>query len=300
MINYKKIFKTSKIRNKVLDFLSFLPDKIMLPIQYRLKLGRKLNLRNPRRFSEKIQWYKMNYRNPLMNQCVDKYLVRDYVEKKGLSDILIPLYGKYDTVEDVEWDKLPDRFVIKTSHGGGGLNVIVCNDKNTLSMDEVRRKLYFKKKPLKKNGAGREWAYYGLMPGIIVEKLLEYRDNPETGIYDYKFLCYNGHAGYIVVDVDRYKGHKRNFYDRDWNNLYITSDCPAADREIPKPENLDEMISAAEKLAGDFPFVRVDLYNVDGKIFFGELTFYPWSGYVQFSPDEWDFTFSEGFDLRSF
>ncbi len=100
--------------------------------------------------------------------------------------------------------------------------------------------------------------------------------------------------------MDRYKGHKRNFYDRDWNNLYITSDCPAADREIPKPENLDEMISAAEKLAGDFPFVRVDLYNVDGKIFFGELTFYPWSGYVQFSPDEWDFTFSEGFDLRSF
>ena len=131
----------------------------------------------------------------------------------------------------------------------------------------------------------------------MVEELLVNRENPAAGVNDYKIFCYNGHAKYIVVDIDRYIGHKRNFYDREWNNLHIISDCPAADREIPIPNNLQEMLKTAETLSEQFPFVRVDLYDVDGKIYFGELTFYPWSGYVQYSPDEWDFKLGEDFEL---
>ena len=299
-MNYKKALKTRKSRVVVLNALRFLPDSVMLPIQYRLKLGRKLNLNNPKRFTEKLQWYKMNYRNPLMHQCVDKYLVRDYVKSKGLEDILIPLIGRYDSLESVDWDSLPESFVVKTSHGGGGLNVIGCNDKTKLSMEEVKTKLSFDLHPVKSNSLGREWAYYGLLPGIVVEKLLINRENPAAGINDYKIFCYNGHAKFIIVDVDRYIGHKRNFYDRDWNNLHVTSDCPAADREISKPENLEKMLAIAERLSEDFPYVRVDLYSVDGKVYFGELTFYPWSGYVQYTPDKADYWFGKDFNLVRF
>lgn len=300
MMDYKKLFKTKKSRAAVLNALRFVPDSVMLPVQYRIKLGRKLNLNPPKRFTEKLQWYKMHYRNPVMHQCADKFLVRDYVKEKGLESILVPLIAKFNTLEEVKWDELPDQFVIKTTHGGGGLNVVVCSDKSKLPMDELKEKLAFKSHPVKTNTLGREWAYYDLEPGIVVEKLLINKENPAAGINDYKFFCYNGVAKYIIVDVDRYIGHKRNFYDRDWNDLHVLSDCPAIDREIERPENLDEMLAIAGKLSEDFPYVRVDLYNVDGKVYFGELTFYPWSGYVQYTPDGWDYRFGEGFDLRSY
>ena len=145
-----------------------------------------------------------------------------------------------------------------------------------------------------------EWAYGTVETGIVVEKLLVNETNPEAGVNDYKIFCYNGKAKYIIVDVDRYIGHKRNFYDRDWNNLHVTSDCPASDREIPRPETLDRMLAVAEQLSADFPYVRVDLYSVEGKVYFGELTFYPWSGYVQYTPDEWDYKFGEDFPLVEF
>ena len=297
MIDYKKIIKSRRLRLKILGLLSFIPDNLMLKIQYRLKTGRKLNLRQPVRFTEKIQWYKIHYRNPLMHQCVDKYLVRDFVAEKGLGNILVPLIGRYDSLETIDWNFLPEQFVIKTTHGGGGLNVIVCNNKSSLSMEEVRAKLSFEPHSVKKNTSGREWAYYGLKPGIVVEKLLINEENPVAGINDYKIFCYAGHAKYIIVDVDRYIGHKRNFYDRDWNNLHVTSDCPASDRMIGRPDNLNEMLEVAEVLSKDFPYVRVDLYSVDGRIYFGELTFYPWSGYVQFEPDEADYMLGEDFKL---
>ena len=296
-MDYKKILKTGKSRAAVLNALRFIPDSVMLPLQYKMKLGRKLNLKNPQRFTEKLQWYKMQYRNPVMHQCVDKYLVRDYVKNKGLEEILIPLIGHYHSIDEVQWDKLPDRFVMKTTHGGGGLNVLVCNDKKEIDFNEVKRKLSFENKPVKTNTLGREWAYYGLQPGLVVEELLINDENPAAGMNDYKIFCYNGNPKYIVVDVDRYIGHKRNFYDADWNNLHIGSDCPASDREIKKPVGFDHMMDVAAKLSEGFPFVRVDLYNNCGKIYFGELTFYPWSGYVQYTPDEADFMFGNDFAL---
>ncbi len=297
-MNYKKIIKSRKMRGKILRLLRFIPDEQMLRLQYCIKTGRSLNLEEPKRFTEKLQWYKLHYRNPLMHVCADKYAVRDYVKSKGLGETLIPLLAHYETVDQVDWDALPDSFVIKTTNGGGGLNVIVCPDKSKLDIEDAKEKL----RPVKKlpRSGGREWAYYGLEPGIVVEELLLNEQHPEAGINDFKFLCYNGHAETIVVDTDRYVGHKRNFYDRDWNNLHITSDCPACDREIFRPENLEEMLKTAEKLAEGFPFVRVDLYSVCGKVYFGELTFYPWSGYVQFTPDEADFRFGMDFDLKAY
>ena len=296
-MDYKKIFKTGKSRALILNALRIVPDSVMLPFQYRIKLGRKLNLKNPQRFTEKLQWYKMYYRNPVMHQCVDKYRVREYIKAKGLEDILVPLIARYDSIEEVEWDKLPGQFVMKTTHGGGGLNVLICSDKAKLDFIEIKNKLSFKNEPVKNNTLGREWAYYGLQPGLVVEELLVNQDNPAAGMNDYKIFCYNGKPKYIVVDVDRYIGHKRNFYDVEWNNLHIGSDCPASDRDIEKPVGFEKMLEIAGKLSEGFPYVRVDLYNNGGKIYFGELTFYPWSGYVQFEPDEADFEFGKHFVL---
>ena len=296
-MDYKKILKTGKTRAAVLNAFSFLPDSIMLPLQYKIKLGRKLSLKNPQRYTEKLQWYKMHYRNPVMHKCVDKYLVREYVKEKGLENILVPLIAHYKSIDEVRWDELPNRFVMKTTHGGGGLNVLVCNDKSQLDYSEVVQRLSFENKPVKKNSLGREWAYYGLQPGLVVEELLVNDENPEAGVNDYKIFCYAGKPKYIIVDVDRYIGHKRNFYDVNWNNLHITSDCPASDRDIPRPEGFEQMLEIASILSKDFPYVRVDLYNVSGKIYFGELTFYPWSGYVQFSPDSADYLFGKDFKI---
>ncbi len=284
------------MRAIILNYLRWIPDEVMLKIQYKIKTGRKLNLKNPERFTEKIQWYKINYRNPLMQQCVDKYNVRKYVENKGLQKILVELYEKYNSIDEIEWNKLPNSFVLKTTNGGGGLNVIICHDKSTLDIKEVKKRLTCKK--FKSHIGGREWAYYNLEGGIIIEELLINQQNPIAGVNDYKIFCYNGVPKYIIVDVDRYIGHKRNFYDIDWNRIEVVSDCPSTDREIDRPKNLEEMLNIAEKLSEGFPYVRVDLYNINGEIYFGEMTFYPWSGYVQFEPDNVDFILGKEFNIE--
>lgn len=295
-MDYKKIIKKPETRYKILSLLNWIPDKVMLKIQYRLKLKRRLNLKNPQRFTEKIQWYKLNYRNQLMHQCVDKFEVRKYVEKKGLRKILNEMYGIYDNVESIDFDKLPEKFVIKATNGGGGLNIIICDGKEKFDKEKA---LILMKKWLKckfKKSYGREWAYEGNTNRILIEKYLEGNDEEFSGINDYKFLCYNGKVEYIVFDGDRYVKHKRSIYDREWNYIDIQTDCDKLENIVKKPNNLAEMIEVAERLAEDFPFVRVDLYSINGKITFGELTFYPWSGYVQFNPDEFDFELGKKFN----
>ena len=297
-MDYKKIFKTRSSRVKILKILSFIPDSMMLKLQYRIKLHRRLHLKKPVRFTEKLQWYKLNYKDPVMHTCVDKYAVREYVRSKGLGDTLVKLYGRYDSIDDVDWEALPDAFVLKTTHGAGGLSIEICRDKSQLDIENITDRFSFSGTEVEPKGGGREWAYYGIKKRIICEELLINDDDPDAGVNDYKLLCYAGKPECIIVDVDRYKGHKRNFYDTEWNDLGITSDCPAIDRNIEKPENLKEMLRVAAILSEDFPFVRVDLYNVGGKIYFGELTFYPWSGYVQFTPDKYDFEFGKSFELK--
>lgn len=288
-MNYKSFLRSQNLRFKILSFLKFVPDKIMLGLQYYIKLNRKINWRNPQRFTEWIQCYKVKYRNPLMHKCVDKYDVRSYVESKGLKDILVPTYGVYTFKDIINFDSLPQRFVIKTTDGSGGQNIIICKDKDNLDIQSTIVKLN-SWKDKKDVDAGREWAYTGIEESrIIIEKYLENNDNPAAGIPDFKVLCFGGKPRYIIYDCDRFIKHKRNIYDTNWNRIYVDSDCSQKNIEIPKPKNFDELLNVASILSEDFPFVRVDLYDIEGKIYFGEHTFYPWSGYVQFNPDSFDF-----------
>ena len=275
--------------------LRFIPDKQMISLQYFIKHKRKLNLKKPKRYTEKLQWYKLYYRDSVMTECVDKYRVRDYVTSKGLSHILNDLYMVFDAPNSIDLENLPEKFVLKSSNGSG--TNLLCKDKNTLVQADVQRQ--FNEFFAQSNAsAGREWVYSGgEKPVIIAEKLLEDPTQINNEICDYKFLCFNGKPEYIVYDVDRVTNHKRNIYDTQWNNLHIASDCPCADVEYQKPENLQEMLEIAEILCKDFPAVRVDLYSIEGKIYFGELTFFPWSGYVQFAPDSFDFELGEKFVL---
>ena len=289
-MDYKKIFRSQRLRFLILKMLSFVPDSIMLKLQYRIKMGRKLNLHHPESFTEKIQWYKINYRNPLMGQCVDKYTVRKYVESKGLATTLNKLYAVCSDPGDIDFDVLPERFVIKSTDGGGGENILICKDRSAIDVKETISELRRWKN--KKNiNAGREWAYTCIDESrYIVEEYLENDENPEAGISDYKFFCFNGKPYCIAYDVDRYIGHKRNFYDTQWNNLHVTTDCDTFDDGLAiRPEGLEDMLKVAEILSKDFPFVRVDLYFIKGKVYFGELTFYPWSGYVKFKPEDFDY-----------
>lgn len=298
-MNYKKIIKNQNTRFAILKALNWVPDSIMLPIQYRIKLGRGCDLRNPQRWTEKLQVYKMFYRNPVLHQCVDKYEVRKYVESKGCADNLVKLYGVWDHASEIDFSKLPSSFVLKTTNGGGGEDVVLVRDKNNTNLFE--KTAFLDQKRVKVVNGGREWAYTGITkPRIIAEELLVNPKNPEAGVEDFKILCFNGEPHYVIVDKDRYIDHKRNFYTSSWERVSVTTDHEQFETPYPMPKNFEVMMDVARKLSADFPFVRVDLYNIDGKIYFGELTFYPWTGYVQFTPDEFDFTLGKLMDCSSF
>ena len=291
-MNYKRLIRSQKLRFIILEKLNWLPDSIMLRLQYRIKMGFWPNFKHPKRFTEKLQLYKMNYRNPVMAQCVDKYEVRKYVERKGLGHILNDLYGVYDSIDEINFSSLPNKFVIKSTTGGGGQNVIIVKDKSRYNWDVLKHEIL--SWPRHKKGAisyGREWAYTGMDDTrILVEKLIE---NPtgDGNLVDYKFFCFDGEPRYLYVITDRKPGQYAylSMYDNNFNKLpYYTSDERKLTRELPKPKNFDKMIEVARLLSEDFPHVRVDLYNIDGKVLFGELTFYDGSGYYLFEPDDFD------------
>ena len=274
--------------------LNWIPDSIMLRIQYRIKMGFWPDFKHPKRFTEKLQLYKMKYRDPLMTQCVDKYNVRQYVKSKGLGHILNDVYGVYETIDEINLSTLPNKFVIKSTTGGGGLNVILVKDKSVCDWDLIKQTVT--SWPHHKTGdisAGREWAYTGMgKTRILVEKLLE-NSNAEDSLVDYKFFCFNGEPRYLYVITDRKSGEYAylSMYDEHFNKLpYYTSDERRLMRVLPKPKNFEEMINVARRLSEDFPHVRVDLYNIDGMVVFGELTFYDGSGYYLFEPDDFDIT----------
>lgn len=296
MDEYKKLLKNKDLRYRILSLLRFIPDKMMLRLQYRIKFGRKLDLRNPKRFTEKIQWYKLYYKNSLMPQCSDKYMVRKYVESKGLGHILNDLYAVFDRPEDIRLDELPEKFVMKLSNGSG--TNLLCRDKRELSRDAVVeefRKFIFKVKA----DLGREWPYMKTKSVIIVERLLEDEGHVNNAINDYKIFCYDGKPAYVICISDRYSEQCNHLvYDTQWNKVRVASEGARIEEDAPKPENLKEMLEMASKLSEDFPFARIDLYSVAGKIYFGEVTFYPWSGYMEFEPDEFDFVLGEKFRLK--
>ena len=294
-MDYKKIIKSQEMRFKILKLLNFIPDKIMVKLQYRIKTGRKLNLKKPKRYTEKIQWYKLYYKNPLMTKCADKYTVREYVKSKGLESILNEIYGVYDSVDEIDFDKLPNEFVLKTTNDSQ--TNVFCKDKKNSDLEKIKNKLKDYINCRENTYLGREWAYRNSKKRIICEKLLKDLNTEDYGISDYKFLCFNGEPKVIIYDVNRFIEHKRNFYDINWKYLDVSSDCQTFGDIVEKPEKLQEMLKIAKILSEDFPAARVDLYCLQNKIYFGELTFYPWSGYVNFIPDKFDYDMGEQFDL---
>lgn len=301
MNGYKKIIKSRSLRLKILRLLSFIPDKAMVKIQYRIKTGNKLNLKKPQRFTEKLQWYKLYYKDPLMIQCVDKYEVREYVKSKGLEDILIPCYGVYDSVDEVDWDALPRQFVMKDTLGGGGVSVVIVKDKANINIEQLKEQAakWTSIEAHKKDG-GREWPYYsGKNHRILFEKYID--SNPEEGgVIDYKFFCFNGNIDclYVIADRELSSGVSLGIYDSDFKKKDVLRiDEKPLKRFIEKPENYENLKKVAECLSADFPEARIDLYDIDGEIRFGEITFYDGSGYMKFEPDNFDYELGKKFNL---
>lgn len=294
-MNYKKLVPSRDLRLKILGLTDFVPDKVMIGIQYKIATGRRLNLQNPKRFTEKLQWYKLYHRDSLMTQCVDKYEVRDYIISKGLEDILIPLYGVYNSPYEIDFRILPNRFILKTTNGSH--TNLFCRDKTKLDIKSARTILdnWLTKKTVK---AGREWPYYNVKPRIICEKYLDKDKNND--LIDYKFICFSGKVACVFVNAERDSdvGMRFGIYNREFKHLpYRRKGLRDIESSFSKPDNYERMLEIAEKLSADFPHVRVDLYNLDGKIYFGEMTFFHGSGYIDFEPDEFDFILGEQFLL---
>jgi hypothetical protein len=299
-MDYKKIIKSRETRLRILRTLDFIPDKTMIKMQYFIKTGRRLNLKNPQRYTEKLQWYKLYYRDPLMQQCADKYDVREYVRSKGLGYILNECYGVYERVEDIDFDSLPDQFVLKDTLGGGGNSIIICKDKATFDFENAKKQMQkWLSIDSNKKHEGREWVYQGRKHRIIIEKYIE--SNPsEGGLVDYKFFCFNGEPKYLYVIADRILGQIAGIgiFNVNFELLsVIRTDERPLERNIEKPKNFDEMIDIVKIISKDFPHVRVDLYNQDGNIIFGENTFFDGSGYHKYEPDEFDYELGSYFKL---
>lgn len=263
---------------------AIIPDPLYLKIVYRIRVRKKCNLKNPQCYTEKLQRMKLDDHNPLYTQIADKYGVRKFVEDRIGNEYLTKLYGVYNSEKEIEYDKLPQSFVLKATHDSGGC--IIVHDKDALQIDKVNKKL---SKLLKRNfyWKGREWGYKNIKPRIICEELLE--DSTNKDILDYKFFCFHGEPKLLYVASDRINGTKFDFFDLDFNHLDIKNHYPNSTKTFSKPRNFEKMIELARCLSQGFQQVRVDFYNIEGKIYFGEMTLYHMSGLERFEPDEWDY-----------
>ena len=274
--------------NKIANWLvRFLPDSAFLKIKYRYRMGKKLNLKDPKTFNEKLQWLKLYDRKPIYTTMVDKQEVKKYVADRIGEEYIIPTLGVWDKFEDIDFDYLPNQFVLKCTHDSGGL--CICKDKSIFDIAAAKQKI---NKCLKKNYyySGREWPYKNIKPRIIAEQYME--DTKTAELRDYKFFTFNGEAKMLFIASERQKQGtetKFDFFDMEFNHLPFTNGHPNAEVLPQKPERFEEMRALAEKLSEGIPHLRVDFYEVDGKIYFGELTFFHWSGMVPFDPEEWDY-----------
>jgi len=264
------------------------PDKLYLRMMYRVKMGRSLNLKNPRRFTEKLQWTKLYYRLPLLTTLVDKEQVKPYVAKLIGEEHIIKSIGVWDCFDEIDFTALPDKFVMKTTNGGGGKSVVICRNKAQLDKSKAKQTIEkSQKQDIYKNL--REWPYKNVNHRIICE---EYKEDESGELRDYKFFCFNGVPKVMLIASNRYTSHNFNYYDMNFNKLPITSVAGSQSaEELKKPDTFEEMKALASKLSNGFPHVRVDLYSCEGKVYFGELTFFDSSGYDNMSSDEWDLKF---------
>lgn len=272
-----------------------IPDKLYLKWLFRLRMGYKLNLDNPQTFSEKLQWLKLYNRKPEYTQMVDKVGAKEYVAKIIGEEYIIPTIGVWDSVDDIDFDKLPNQFVLKCTHDSGG--IVICKDKSKLDIESARRIL---RKGLKRDfySTSREWPYKDVKRRIIGEQYMV--DESGYELKDYKFFCFDGEPKALYIATDRgVEGEetKFDFFDADFNHLPFVSGYPNANRKITKPQGFEEMKQLAAKLSQGQPHLRVDFYDINGKIYFGELTFFHMSGTTPFEPKEWDYTFGSWIKL---
>lgn len=269
-------------------------DALYLKLLYFFEMrGKILHLKNPKSFNEKLQWLKIYDYKPEYTKLVDKLAVKDYVESRIGNKLIIPTFAVWDSVEEIDWDSLPNQFVLKTTHDGGGCGVIVCTDKTKFDRIKAKKKL---KQSMHTNTGQmyREKPYLNVPRKILAEKYIAKHviNNSETeaGLQDYKFFCFNGKVKFFKIDFGRFIEHHANYYSPNGDLLpFGEAACKPDPNHVENmPNNLSEMISLAEMLSTNYKFLRVDLYNVNGKIYFGEFTFYPAAGMGAFIPEEWD------------
>lgn len=271
------------------------PDEFYLKLIFRLKMGYRLNLDNPQTFSEKLQWLKLHNRKAEQTLMVDKYEAKRYVADIVGEEYIIPTIGVWDRVEDIDFDALPEQFVLKCTHDSGG--VVICKDKSQLDIAAAKALL---RRGLKRNyyWRNREWPYKNIRPRIIAEQYME--DESGYELKDYKWFCFDGEPKALFVATDRgVKGEetKFDFFDAEFNHLPFTNGHPNATREIAKPKGFEQMKQLAARLSQGQMHLRVDFYDINGQIYFGELTFYHWSGTMPFEPREWDYRFGSWINL---
>ena len=270
----------------------FKDDELYLKLLFLFEMHYWPDLKHPKTFNEKLQWLKLHNRKPEFTTMVDKYAVKKYVADRIGEQYIIPTLGVWDSFDQIDFDSLPNQFVLKTTHGGGGLAVVICKDKKTFDKRRAKRIL---EKSLNSDiyMKYREWPYKDVPKRIIAEKYMV--DESGTELKDYKFFCFNGEPKYMLLVSGRQGGKKRfDYFDLNWNHLPVHDvGCPGAERLPAKPDNFEEMIFIAKKLSKGMTHVRVDLYNINCKIFFGELTFFDGSGLSVYDPREWDYKFGQ-------
>ena len=272
----------------------FYSDEKFLKKLFKLRMGKELNLDNPQTFSEKLQWLKLYNRKPEYTMMVDKYAVKEYVASMIGGEYIIPTLGVYNSVDEIDFNSLPNQFVLKCTHDSGGL--VICKDKSKLDIKSARKKLA---KSLMNNYyyQNREWPYKNTTPRIIAEQYME--DESGYELKDYKFFCFDGEPKCCQVIAGRKDVMTVDFFDKDWNHLPFHEPriYPYSWELVSRPQSYENMWKLAQKLSANQPFLRVDFYNINGQIYFGELTFFPTSGMGGFDPEEWDYTFGNWIKL---
>ncbi|MBR8719422.1 hypothetical protein IX307_000596 [Bacteroides pyogenes] len=273
--------------------LGYLPPKVSIQIRFFYNYHRFVNFNHPRSFCEKLQWLKLYNKKTLYTTLVDKYLVKDYVANIIGHEYIIPTIAVWDDPSKIEWDLLPQQFVLKTNHSGGSTGVVICKNKDTFDKEEAISKLW-QSYNADSYSVSKEWPYKNVKRRIIAEMFMVPKDkenDPNYDLSDYKFFCFNGEPKYCQVIRDRHTKETIDFYDMEWKHQEFVGLNPVASNglnPVARPKHFEEMKNICRKLAKDIPFVRVDLYVIDDKEYFGELTFYPASGIGVFTPNGWD------------
>lgn len=283
-----------QILKKTKYLLRFLPDKLYIQLYYFAQFKKFVNFKNPKTFNEKINWLKLNDRKPEYTNMVDKYEAKKYAEKIIGKEYIIPTLGIWEKFDDIDFSSLPNKFVLKCTHDSEGM--IVVKNKKELNMDEARQII---ERAMKYNFyyIGREWPYKNVKPRIIAEEYME--DKKYHELRDYKFFCFNGEPKMMFVASERGNGTtKFDFFDLNFNHLDIIQHYPNSSKEIDKPQNFEKMIELSKKLSRGMKHIRVDFYEVNGKIYFGELTFYHFSGFQPFNDKKWDKMLGDMIDVN--